>query len=122
MRRKDQESGRNRRIGGMCTWGLQLENLQIPGSRTADEVLTDMTEAAEEELIPMDDAGGTWTTVVPVITAIRGTNYMQVEMTDGEEIMVVQDRHHVAIGVLTRKKRKESECRKAISSLISCIH
>jgi hypothetical protein len=39
---------------------------------------------------------------------------MQVEMTDGEEIMVVQGRHHVVIEVLTRKKRKESECRKAI--------
>jgi len=47
---------------------------------------------------------------------------MQVEMTDGEEIMVVQDRHHVVIEVLTRKKRKESECRKAINFLISCIH
>lgn len=81
-----------------------------------------MTEAAEEGLIPTDDAGGIWTTIVPAITAIRGTNNMQVEMTDAEEIMVVHDRHHVAIEVLTRKKRKESECRKALNSPVSCIH
>lgn len=70
----------------------------------------------------MDDAGGTRTTVVPAITAIRGTNNMQVEMTDGEEITVVQDRHPVAIEVLTRKKRKESEYRKAINSPILFIY
>jgi len=81
-----------------------------------------MTEAAEEELIPMDVAGGIRTTVVPAITAIRGTNNTQVEMTGVEEIIIVLDRHPLAIEVLMRKKRKESECRKAISSLILCIH
>lgn len=74
-------------------------------------------EAVEEELIPMDDAGGTQNTVVPAITAIQGTNNIQVEMTDGGGITVVQDRHLVAIEVLTRKKRKESECRKAMNFL-----
>ncbi|KIM49860.1 hypothetical protein M413DRAFT_21983 [Hebeloma cylindrosporum] len=65
-----------------------------------------MTGAAEEELSLMDGAGGTRTTVVPAIT---GTNNIQVEMTDGEEIMVVRDLLPVAIEVLTRKRRKESE-------------
>jgi len=81
-----------------------------------------MTEAAEEELIPLDVAGGIRTTVVPAITAIRGTNNTQVEMTDVEEIIIVLDRRPVAIEVPTRKKRKESECRKAINSPILCIY
>jgi len=87
-----------------------------------EEAQGDMTEAAEEALIPMDDAGGNRTTVELAITSIRGMNTMQAGMTDGEVAIVVQDHQPVAIDALTKKRRKESECRKAIDSPILHIH
>jgi hypothetical protein len=77
-----------------------------------------MREAVEEALIPMGDAEGTPTTVVPAITGIRGMNNLQAGTTDGEVVTVVQDHQPIAIEAVMRKKRKESECRKAINSPI----
>jgi hypothetical protein len=81
-----------------------------------------MIEAAGGALIPTDDAGGTLITVVSAITGIRGMNNMQAGMTDGEVDMVVQDHQLVVTNALTKKRRKESEYRKAINSPILCIH